>query len=121
MPRILPVTVILFLAAIIPTLPASEPRREQPGDALPRHALVRFGSPCGRAERPLRFLAFRPDGKTLVSLDDEYRLYLWDPATGKRVDDYPEQARREWGKRKEDLFPSPVATLSPDGKVVVVF
>lgn len=121
MARTLSVLVLVFLTAIIPFVPASEPRADRIGDAFPEHAVVRLGSACGRAEHPLKFLAFRPDGKTLVGLDEEYRLCLWDATTGLRVDDYPDREQRARMKELERVLPPPVATLSPDGKVLVLF
>jgi WD40 repeat protein len=86
---------------------AQSKRTDLQGDPLPADAIARLGtlrfrpSDCNR-----NFLAFSPDGKTVVS-DGAAGLCVWDTTTG---------APSSWFR---DTFPALAACFSPDGKTLI--
>ena len=58
-------------------------RVDRHGDALPAGALTRLGTVRLRHAGLASFVAFLPDGKTLVSAGRDQTIRLWDVRTGK--------------------------------------
>ncbi len=84
--------------ARVPADPAEPP--------LPAGAIARLGSRRLRHGTFISFLAFTPDGRSLVSAADDLRV--WDAATGREV-------RRFGGGSGKYVY---AAALSPDGSLV---
>src|SRR5262245_55101973 len=88
--------------------PVAPPRQagvDLHGDALPKGAVARFGSPRFRHAGTVHALSFSGDGKVLASAGHDNAVRLWEAATGKEL------ARRSGFKDAPEW-----ATLSPDGK-----
>jgi WD40 repeat protein len=84
-------------------------RTDRYGDPLPAGALARLGTVRLRISGGPQFLAFRPDGRTLISTDlSTFDLHLceWDVSTGKRL-------------RIFTIRPVSAAVLSPDAGTLV--
>src|SRR5215472_7283881 len=60
-------------------------RFDSQGDALPAGALLRLGSVRLRHAGSVSFVAFLPDGKTLVSAGQDQAVRWWDVKTGKEL------------------------------------
>jgi RNA polymerase sigma factor (sigma-70 family) len=92
------------------------PRTDDYGDPLPEGAVRRLGTIRLRSTNiDLTFrngspLAFRPDGKSFVSLHGNRHVHVWDAATGQRIASHALPVRST----------STVGYLSPDGKSVAV-
>ena len=90
------------------------------GDPLPEHALARIGtlrfrSP-GHQNITRMGVAFRPDGKTLLSSYWAHgTLHLWDIATGKETRRIPGIAPHFEGDGESGV------AISPDGKQIVTY
>jgi RNA polymerase sigma factor (sigma-70 family) len=84
-------------------------------DPLPAGALARMGTVRGRHPMGINFLAFAPDGKTVVSFSQDLVLRVWDSATGREVRRF-RPAPADLGGR-DARFSFHVA-LSPDGKTL---
>ncbi len=89
-----------------------------PDDALPQGALTRFGGTRWRHGGVSGFVAFAPDGKTVVSASDDQVFHVWEFPSGKEI--------RRFGPGVNGPVPPaaripltelPVA-LSADGKIV---
>ncbi|MCI0460403.1 MAG: PQQ-binding-like beta-propeller repeat protein [Gemmataceae bacterium] len=78
------------------------------GDELPPGALARLGTIRFRHGGPVTFVAFAPDGKTVVSGSGQGHLHLWETATGKLLHQIPNQQ-----------YASSVV-FTPDGKGVAL-
>jgi RNA polymerase sigma factor (sigma-70 family) len=85
-----------------------ETRPDPDGDALPAHAVARFGSMRLRHGGAVRGLAFTQDGKVLVSAGRDGWVRLWDRATGREL------------RRMGDRDPFQTFALSADGRVLAV-
>jgi WD40 repeat protein len=59
-----------------------KPRVDAFGDPLPEGALLRLGTLRFRQPAVVTYLAYRSDGKALVSVGSDDALRTWDPATG---------------------------------------
>jgi WD40 repeat protein/beta-lactamase regulating signal transducer with metallopeptidase domain len=55
------------------------------GDPLPAGALARLGTTRLRHGAPITFVAFGPEGKTLITAGQDNTARLWDLATGKEI------------------------------------
>ncbi len=70
-------------AAIVLALAgAGTVRARQSADPLPAGAVARLGTPFPRHAAPLHFLAFTPDGRSLITQGGDGPR-VWDAATGK--------------------------------------
>jgi RNA polymerase sigma factor (sigma-70 family) len=67
-------------------------RRDQDGEPLPAEAVARLGTTRFRHGGLIDCLEFTPDGKTLVSCGPWNGLQLWETATGKQSQPFPDQA-----------------------------
>jgi RNA polymerase sigma factor (sigma-70 family) len=92
-----------------PPGPAAEKERvDLLGDPLPAGAVTRLGTVRFRANSPFlvkKGLAFMPDGKTIVSVDEGRLVQFWDATTGKLLRDI-----------KTDIDSMTGFALSSDGK-----
>jgi WD40 repeat protein len=128
------------LAADDPT-PAA-PKATAPGAAaadapLPEGALARLGTSRWRHSTPVTYLAFTPDGKSMLTASQDDVVRLWDVCTGtetRRIDLKPKQDpiaanQAEVQRRLAELRAfqasgfggagiGPAVTLSPDGKML---
>lgn len=88
--------------------PSSETqiRRDRAGDPLPAEAISRLGTIRFRHGGNIRYVAFGPDGKTLVSCADGIRV--WNAGSGKLIPRFPKELQ------------SYSIALSPDGKELAV-
>jgi RNA polymerase sigma factor (sigma-70 family) len=82
-------------------------RRDAPADPLPSAAIARLGTQRLRHGGWIKFTAFTPDCKRLVSQGED-GLRVWDAATGKELQHLSPEAGKIWG----------AADLSPDSKQV---
>ncbi|HTU18961.1 MAG TPA: sigma-70 family RNA polymerase sigma factor [Gemmataceae bacterium] len=83
-------------------------RRDQAGDPLPAEALSRLGTIRFRHGELIQYLAFGPDGKTLVSHGGGSGIRFWDVSTGKEIQRFLEQANAQ------------SIALSPNGKLLAI-
>ncbi|HVS38879.1 MAG TPA: PQQ-binding-like beta-propeller repeat protein [Gemmataceae bacterium] len=89
MARLSSAVVLAALLLMAPAAPAADkdeaPRTDSHGDPLPAGALLRLGTVRWRA--CARFLAFTPDGKTLVTgeMNGDKVIRFWDAATGRET------------------------------------
>ncbi len=82
-------------------------RRNVPADPLPSGAIARLGTQRLRHGGWIKFVAFTPDDKRLVSQGED-GVRVWDAATGKELHHLLPEAGKMWG----------ATDLSPDGKQV---
>jgi WD40 repeat protein len=94
----------VFLALAVRAVAEPPPGREP---SLPQGALARLGTPYPRHDGPMQFLAFTPDGRSIVSLGID-GVRVWDAAT--------ERELRHFGR--EDAAEVANADLSPDGTLL---
>jgi WD40 repeat protein len=90
-----------------PAQPKDEPRRDRYGDPLPPGAVARLGTLRFRAPDEVVALAFAPGGQT-IAVSSHAGLFLFDAASGKRVQRLP-SLKSVWGVENPLVF-------SPDGK-----
>ncbi len=102
---------------------AKKPAKDLDGQALPDGALQRLGSLRWRHGEPITFLAFPPDGKTLITAAHDSVLRLWDRETGKEIRRFVPPA----DPKAKALAPVHVymqgltrAAMSKDGKMLAV-
>jgi WD40 repeat protein len=98
-------------------------RADSSGDPLPDGALARLGTLRWRHSQPVNFVAFLPDGKAVLTGDDDRTLRLWDRATGKEIRRFVLPPERPQGKdRVVRAFrmssQGMVAALSDDAKTL---
>ncbi len=82
-------------------------RRNAPADPLPSRAIARLGTQRLRHGGWIKFAAFTPDGKRLVSQGED-GVRVWDTVTGKELHHLSPEAGKIWG----------ATDLSPDSKQV---
>jgi len=64
---------------------ADAPRLDVHGDPLPDGALARLGSIRWRAGNTISMTAFLPDGKSILTVSQDYIVQVWDRDSGKEV------------------------------------
>jgi WD40 repeat protein len=84
-PRLFLACALLGLALLGPARAADAPRPDAYGDPLPDGALARLGTLRWRAGNPLVMTAFLPDGKSILSVSQDYVVQVWDRDTGKEL------------------------------------
>ena len=116
---------LLIFALTAPAAAAEPPRADAYGDPLPPGALLRLGTQRWRANSTLTLAAFRPDGKTLLTVDVGQLAQVWELATGKELRRFevvaPAQPALASGRGPVSGrgFPGGInAALSGDGKVL---
>jgi WD40 repeat protein len=73
---------------IAPEIPAGQPpkvARDQHGDVLPAGAVARLGSRRWRHTAPVCYVAFAPDGKSVVSAGVDGYFRVWEYPSGKEL------------------------------------
>jgi WD40 repeat protein len=83
--------------------PSRPPATDLHGDPLPEGALARLGSSRWRPGSAATYLAFMPDGKSLLKAGEDASIVLLDVATGKEV------RRFEPDRPKNPLVPGKIA------------
>src|SRR5260370_41446852 len=68
-----------------PKLKQKQPIESQTKD-LPPHAINRFGTTAFRHLRNVESLVFATNGKSLISSSYDGSILVWDPVTGKQLD-----------------------------------
>ncbi len=88
-----PLTLLrLFLASVLagmvilaPTRAADPPRTDVHGDPLPDGVIARLGTVRWRAGSAITLTAFLPDGKSLLTVNQDSIAQVWDRDTGKEL------------------------------------
>jgi WD40 repeat protein len=98
------------------------PARDRYGDPLPDGALARLGTLRWRHGGVTGFVAFLPDGKSILSASDDQVFHLWDYPSGKKLRQFGPGTRKpsRFTRRPLELSYAtglPVA-LSPDGQTL---
>jgi WD40 repeat protein len=83
-------------------------RRDWDGEPLPDEAIARLGTTRFRHGGDIMSLQFTPDGKWLISCGIRTGARIWEAATGKEIQRFPEQAQAER------------LSLSPDGTLLAL-
>jgi WD40 repeat protein len=111
---------VLFVPALVAG--QAPPNKDQYGDPLPPGALARLGTLRWRHEAAIGFAAFLPGGKSVLSVDADQNIHIWEFSSGKeirRITLATEDTRP--GLRRPLLFYRPAVGLSTDGKVIATF
>jgi WD40 repeat protein len=108
-----------FSLAPVPLPPKQATRVDRHGDPLPPGALARAGTTRWRHGDSLTFLAFLPDGKTVVSAAQDGKIRFWAVPSGRlrRQVDMGQQRRTDRNSRRGPP-PAQVVALAPDGKTL---
>jgi WD40 repeat protein len=77
--------IALGLATDVSSGQLTEPARDLHGDALPAGAVARLGSVRWRHGAPISFVAFAPDGKSVISGGDDGFFRVWEYPSGKEL------------------------------------
>ncbi len=86
------------------------PARDCFGDPLPPGALVRMGTVRFRHGDRISSISLSPDDRILVTASSDHTVRLWDVPTGREIRRLPGHGR--------NYNDSPLAALSPDGKIL---
>lgn len=117
-------TVLLILPALFgltSPLHAQSPKTDALGDPLPSGALARLGTLRWRAGSSVVMAAYRPDGKTLVTVGQDFVVQVWDAATGREVQRFDVSGHHTIGGATGRMVLSANnagAALSGDGKTL---
>jgi WD40 repeat protein len=77
---------LLLLASVLVTpAGAADPRTDVYGDPLPDGALARLGTVRWRAGGPIALAAFLPDGKSVLTVNQDRVAQVWDRDSGKEL------------------------------------
>src|SRR5947199_70946 len=63
----------------------ARPAADRHGDPLPAGSLARLGTTRWRHGAEITFVAFGPDGRTLITAGQDRTARVWDLATGREV------------------------------------
>src|SRR5207249_4215687 len=85
MTRFRALTAAFAALAFVPALAADEPRTDRFGDPLPPGAVARLGTVRWRAGHNVVAAVYRPDGKTLLTVSQDYVVSVWEVATGREL------------------------------------
>ena len=109
-PLLAALLVVAMSTASGTTLLAQNPANtDRNGDPLPTGALARLGTLRWRHAEPVRFVAFLPDGKAVLTGGLDNTLRLWDRATGKELRRFTLPA----AKTVPGMMRAPLLRLSP--------
>jgi RNA polymerase sigma factor (sigma-70 family) len=86
------------------------------GDPLPAGAVARMGTQRWQHDGSVRFAAFLPDGKRIVTTGDGLTIRIWDFATGKEIGGPKLPLPAPGGK-----YSTPQAALSKNGKILATY
>src|SRR5262245_3112499 len=119
-------TLSLVLSALLgltSILHAQSTKTDAVGDPLPPGALARLGTLRWRAGSTIIFVAYRTDGKSLVTVGQDFVVQIWDTATGKEIKKFDASggtaAINALGGRVSPFAHSGAVALSGDGKTLV--
>ncbi|HKI38523.1 MAG TPA: WD40 repeat domain-containing protein [Gemmataceae bacterium] len=73
------------LVVLTPARAADPPRTDAHGDPLPDGVLARLGTIRWRAGNTIAMTAFLPDGKSLLTVSQDYVAQVWERDTGKEL------------------------------------
>jgi WD40 repeat protein len=121
---------LLLEAADQPAAAADQPAgKDAHGDPLPPGALMRLGTLHFRHAGPITFVAFPPDGKTVLTASRDGTIRLWDLTSGKEIRRFD----KPQGQAAAPVQPVPrnqvmvrggmnlsSLAMSPDGKTLAV-
>jgi WD40 repeat protein len=101
------------------------PAKDLNGDPLPPFATARLGTVRWRHDDVVRFAAFLPDGKRVISVADDQTIRVWEFPSGKelrRVSVAAPQLSETLVESPTYSFPAGyAAALSKDGKIIATY
>jgi WD40 repeat protein len=114
------VPLVVFALAILAPLQADEPRRDLAGDPLPGGAIARLGTVRWRAGSTITLSAFLPDGKSLLTVCQDFTVIVWDLETGKELRSFSIAGNKtgDPGIVFRNAMFAGTAAVSANGKVV---
>jgi WD40 repeat protein len=89
-------------------------------DPLPANAMARLGTTRWRHGGMISFAAFLPDGKSILTAGEDYRIRVWDMGTGKEIRTFDEIAKVPNQEFADLGLPFQVA-ISADNKTLISF
>jgi WD40 repeat protein len=115
---------VLALSADVCSGQRTEPGRDPHGDALPAGAVARLGSLRWRHNAPVRFVAFAPDGRSVISAGNDGFFRVRDFPSGKELRRFgreisPSHDRSPGGHLLYHHWPQ-LSALSKDGKTAAM-
>jgi WD40 repeat protein len=100
-------------AADLSRLNVGTPRLDRFGDPLPPRAIMRLGTTQRRHTRRVAGLDFTPDGKTVLTAQDDGLVRFWNPENGRQVRSIDMMASATSRDKSLRDF-----AVSPDGKLM---
>jgi WD40 repeat protein len=114
-------------SALLAVASQPEPGKDLVGDPLPQSAISRLGTVRWRHPDLVRFAAFLPDGKRIVSVGDDQMIRVWEFPSGKELRRIPVPAGPTptvtsggTGEIREVAIDF-AAALSSDGKIIATY
>ncbi|HEV3144086.1 MAG TPA: WD40 repeat domain-containing protein [Gemmataceae bacterium] len=92
-------------------------------DPLPANALARLGTTRWRHGGPITFAAFLPDGKSVLTAGQDYKIRVWEMGSGKEIRTFDEIPKLPNQPNEEEMFagmPFQI-TMSADSKTLTCF